>query len=154
MTQLTSQPTKINRRELLMTSFLAAVVLLAITLMAALLWLLLPYQQLTTVGDAADFPPSDQPYRTNYTDSPVFIVNTGEGILAFSKRTPRPEPWDCWYAWNQANNQFIDPCSGSKFALDGTLLEGPAERGLDQYEVTVRNGRIQINFDKLILGQP
>lgn len=154
MTQLTSQPTKINRRELLMTSFVAAAVLLAITLIAALIWLLLPYQQFTTVGDVANFPPSDQPYRSNYTDTPVFIVNTGDEVLAFSKRTPRPEPWDCIYAWVPANSEFTDPCSGSKFALDGTLLEGPAERGLDRYEVRVQNGRIQINFDNLILGQP
>ncbi len=154
MTQLTSRPTKINRRELLTAAFLATAVLLIITLIAALVWLLLPYQQLATVGNVADFPPSDQPYPSNYTDIPVFIVNTGNGIFAFSKRTPRPEPWDCIYAWVPANGEFTDPCSGSKFALDGTLLEGPAERGLDRYEVRVQNGRIQINFDKLILGQP
>lgn len=154
MTQLTSQTTKTNRRELLMTSFIATAVLLAITLIAALIWLLLPYQRLTTVGDVTYFPPAERQYNVENDESPVFIVNTGEGILAFSKRTPRPEPWDCWYTWNQASNQFIDPCSGSKFALDGTLLEGPAERGLDQYEVRVQNGRIQINFENLILGQP
>jgi hypothetical protein len=154
MAQLTSQPNKLNSRELSMTVFLATAVLLTITLIAILIWLLLPHQPLTTVGDLVDFPPSSQPYRTNYADTPIFIVNTGEEILAFSKRTPRPEPWDCWYAWNQASGQFIDPCSGSKFALDGTLQEGLAERSLDRYEVQVRNGRIQINFHELILGQP
>lgn len=154
MTQLTSAPTGINRRELLMTSFLATAVLLAIALIAALIWLLLPYQPLTTVGDLADFPPSDQPYQTYNLDTPIYIVNTNGEIFAFSKRTPAPEPWDCNYAWVPANNEFTDPCSGSKFALDGTLLEGPAERGLDRYEVQVVNGRLQINLNKLILGQP
>ncbi len=154
MAQLTSQPNKLNSRELSMTVFLATAVLLTITFIAALIWLLLPHQPLITVGDLADFPPSDKPYRTNYADTPIYIVNTGEEILAFGKRTPRPEPWDCWYAWNQASSQFIDPCSGSKFALDGTLQEGPAERSLDRYEVRVRNGRIQINFHELFLGQP
>ena len=138
----------------LMTSFFTTAVLLAITLLAALIWLLLPYQPLTTVGEVADFPPSDQPYQTYNVDTPIFIVNTGGEIFAFSKRTPRPEPWDCLYTWNSASSQFIDPCSGSKFALDGTLQEGPAERGLDRYEVRVRNGRIQVNLNELILGQP
>jgi nitrite reductase/ring-hydroxylating ferredoxin subunit len=154
MTQLTSQPASGNQREFLMMSFFTTAVLLAITLLAALIWLLLPYQPLTTVGEVADFPPSDQPYQTYNVDTPIFIVNTGGEIFAFSKRTPRPEPWDCWYTWNSASSQFIDPCSGSKFALDGTLQEGPAERGLDRYEVRMRNGRLQINFNELILGQP
>ena len=102
-----------------------------------------------------DFPPAERPYNVTNDEIPVWLVNTGNEIFAFSKRTPDPEPWDCNYAWEPANREFTDPCSGSKFSLDGTLLEGPAERGLDQYEVNVlRNGRIQINFDELILGQP
>lgn len=60
MTQFTSAPTSINRREFLTASFLATAVLLAIALIAALIWLLLPYQPLTTVGDVADFPYPNQ----------------------------------------------------------------------------------------------
>jgi len=155
MTQLTSQPTKVNRRELLMTSFLATVVLFAVGLIVALVWLLLPYKPLTTVGHVEDFPPAERPYNVTNDEIPIWLVNTGNEIFAFSKRTPDPEPWDCNYAWTLANGRFEDPCSGSKFALDGTLLEGPATRSLDRYEVTVlRNGRIHVSFDELILGQP
>ena len=155
MTQLTSQPTKSNRRELLSVGFLSTAVLLTVTFIAALIWLLLPYKPLTTVGHVEDFPLADRPYSVTNDEIPIWLVNTGSEIFAFSKRTPDPEPWDCNYAWVTANSEFTDPCSGSKFALDGTLLEGPAERSLDRYEVTVlQNGRIYINFDELILGQP
>jgi hypothetical protein len=31
---------------------------------------------------------------------------------------------------------FIDPCSGARFGRDGALLEGPADRGLDEFPTT------------------
>lgn len=48
--------------------------------------------------------------------------------------------------------RFEDPCSGSKFALDGVYVHGPALRNLDQYPVRVWNEQIQVELSRIIPG--
>lgn len=48
----------------------------------------------------------------------------------------------CKVVWSAAEDvagsamagAFIDPCGGARFARDGALLSGPAERGLDEFK--------------------
>ena len=48
----------------------------------------------------------------------------------------------CTVKWVPGNNRFECPCCGSKFRLDGSYIEGPAQRFLDRFtiEVTTPNG--------------
>jgi cytochrome b6-f complex iron-sulfur subunit len=50
----------------------------------------------------------------------------------------------CTVKWVLTNHRFECPCCGSKYHLDGTYIEGPAQRGLDRFvvEVTTPNGII------------
>lgn len=36
----------------------------------------------------------------------------------------------CQPAWDRATRQYLCPCHGSRFAADGSLLRGPANKGL------------------------
>jgi hypothetical protein len=36
---------------------------------------------------------------------------------------------------NGVRGMFVDPCGGSRFARDGRLVSGPADRGLDYFEI-------------------
>lgn len=64
-------------------------------------------------------------------DLPLFVRRvTGGGASAFSTRCTHRgcevEP---------ARDRLICPCHGSEYALDGTVLRGPAPRPLDSYPV-------------------
>lgn len=52
----------------------------------------------------------------------------------------------CAYHWDEAKTQFLCPCHNSVFAVDGTVVSGPAPRPLDRFETKMQNG-------KLLLGQ-
>lgn len=67
-----------------------------------------------------------------------WLVNTGGGLLALDGKCTRG---DCLPKWSSSNHRFECPCCGSKFQLDGTYIEGPAARGMDQYPMTVTTER-------------
>ncbi len=50
--------------------------------------------------------------------------------------------------------RFRDPCTGSAFDARGTVVRGPAPRGLDRYLVSRRGDRLIVNTDHLIQGKP
>jgi hypothetical protein len=49
---------------------------------------------------------------------------------------------------------FIDPCSGARFARDGTLLAGPADRGLDYFELLPGVDGVVVDTRRLYCGDP
>lgn len=50
----------------------------------------------------------------------------------------------CAYRWEFELENFVCPCHGSKFGIDGEVLEGPAPRPLDRYVSRVENGKLLI----------
>jgi menaquinol-cytochrome c reductase iron-sulfur subunit len=70
----------------------------------------------------------------------AWVVKHPEGaITAFS-------PWcthlGCAYHWSENKHEFVCPCHGSRFSVDGQVLRGPAPRPLDRYEVRVAGTRV------------
>ncbi|MFZ0547178.1 MAG: hypothetical protein WAM60_17155, partial [Candidatus Promineifilaceae bacterium] len=102
----------------------------------------------------ADFPSTERPYPITVEGTQLFIVHTETGWLALDRRTPFLEAdHRCFFAWEEANGRFVDPCYGSKFTLDGRLLEGPARRNLDQYPITEKSGELFVDLTTLIPGE-
>lgn len=60
----------------------------------------------------------------------------------FTAFSPRCTHLGCAYHWEENRQQFACPCHGSRFALDGRVLTGPAPRPLDRYEVKVEGERV------------
>lgn len=125
----------LNRRELCLYLLLIAL----FTLIGTLIWIgfryALPQPKLVVVGNLADFPPSNEPYRYVNDKVDVYIVNTENKLFAFVPKTPNV--WQCKVRWVSANQRFEEPCLGAKFALTGAYLFGPGVRGLDRYNVHV-----------------
>jgi nitrite reductase/ring-hydroxylating ferredoxin subunit len=63
-----------------------------------------------------------------------WLVNANGGLLALDVKCPRH---NCLAKWSSSNHRFECPCCGGKYELDGTFIEGPATRGMDQYPITV-----------------
>jgi menaquinol-cytochrome c reductase iron-sulfur subunit len=70
----------------------------------------------------------------------AWVVKTAEGkVLAFA---PACTHLGCAYHWDTDKSEFLCPCHGSVFALDGSVVSGPAPRPLDRFEIKVENARL------------
>ncbi|MCH7484315.1 MAG: Rieske (2Fe-2S) protein, partial [Chloroflexi bacterium] len=47
---------------------------------------------------------------------------------------------------------FRNPCHGETYDLTGVCYAGPCPRGLDRYEVRVRDGDVEVSFARPIVG--
>jgi len=62
-------------------------------------------------------------------------------VVAFG---PQCTHLGCAYHWEDSSNQFMCPCHGSYFSIDGKVLAGPAPRPLDRYATKIQNNRLQV----------
>ncbi|HUZ03937.1 MAG TPA: ubiquinol-cytochrome c reductase iron-sulfur subunit [Acidobacteriaceae bacterium] len=53
----------------------------------------------------------------------------------------------CSVSWQQAQDEFVCPCHGGRFAPDGKHVFGPPPRGMDQLPVRVKDGKLQVHFE-------
>ncbi len=134
---------------------LGAIISAALAIPAAL-YLFLPSktrrdQSWVEAGDLSQLEPGtpeEMTFRRIHTDGwkvysekgTAWVVKTAEGkVIAFS---PICTHLDCAYHWDAGKSDFVCPCHGSEFAIDGTVLSGPAPRPLDRFEVKIENARL------------
>ena len=92
--------------------------------------------------------PQEMTFRRTHVDGwkiysekgTAWVVKTPQGkVIAFS---PACTHLGCAYHWDASKKDFLCPCHGSVFAVDGSVLSGPAPRPLDRFEVKVENARL------------
>lgn len=97
--------------------------------------------------------PKDLSYVTTQTDGwmktsgmkSVWGTLLPDGsVRVFSPACPH---LGCAYHWDSGAKEFKCPCHGSVFALDGTVLGGPAPRPLDTLPSKIENGRVMVKFE-------
>ncbi len=83
---------------------------------------------------------------------PIFLVrDTARGFLALYARDPFR---GCRIKWVEADQQFKDPCYGSRYSQTGDWLTGSSPRNLDRFDVSVNaNGEIVVDIDKYQSGE-
>jgi cytochrome b6-f complex iron-sulfur subunit len=47
--------------------------------------------------------------------------------------------------YDSGNKQFVCPCHGSRFGLNGQVVQGPASRPLSQYQTQFNNNQLSIS---------
>lgn len=86
------------------------------------------YPALAEQGQFAELPPAETGF-----EFPIFVRREGEqAYLALSGEC---DHLSC--AVDLGEEAFECPCHGSRFSLDGELLEGPASQGLLEFETRV-----------------
>jgi Rieske Fe-S protein len=89
----------------------------------------------TVVIPAAQVPELDRTggaivLRTPCAQQPVLLANTGTGLVSMQAICPHAR---CELAWVPEDLEAECPCHGSRFAGDGTVLNGPARVNLVAY---------------------
>lgn len=86
----------------------------------------------------------------------VYLVRLESGeILALSTIDPHlgcKVPFVPDFTFRGDTGWFRNPCHGETYDVAGVCIFGPCPRGLDRYEVRVRDGDVEVNFKHLTEG--
>lgn len=170
-----------NRREKLFLVWALTASLLVLVLIAASLRLAIPrYASTLTLGRVDDFPIGTPTLRECYRagqaecqrvpdyappqvlqarfDSPPTYA---EYVVLWVTHDA-PDDWHAFFAasphrgcivvWRPDRQWFDDPCYGSKFLRDGSYLEGPSPRALDQFPIRLEQGEVKVNL-QIVYGK-
>ncbi|MGE5620553.1 MAG: ubiquinol-cytochrome c reductase iron-sulfur subunit [Sphingomonadaceae bacterium] len=115
------------------------------------------------VGPVADFP-IGQPKPANVsvtqrdgwieqTESKgVWVVRNGEN--SFTVFNGRCVHLGCAFNWQEAQKEFLCPCHGGRYSIDGKVIGGPPPRPLDTLEWRVEQGNLVVRYQDFRLGVP
>jgi len=91
-----------------------------------------------------------------FVEGDVYLVLLESGeILALSTIDPHlgcKVPFTPEFTFMGNTGWFRNPCHGETYDLTGVCYSGPCPRGLDRYEVRVRDGDVEVSFARLIEG--
>jgi menaquinol-cytochrome c reductase iron-sulfur subunit len=91
-------------------------------------------------------------YLARTVNRKVWVVKHPDGgVTVFSPVCPH---LGCRYEWVAAAEHFYCPCHHSVFAVDGTVLGGPAPRPLDTLPSRVEGGELHVQWERFELGTP
>jgi len=84
---------------------------------------------------------SDGWKRIREKTSTWVVRDKDNSVAAF---VPQCTHLGCAYHWEGEQNQFVCPCHNSVFAMDGSVVAGPAPRPLDRYLTQIDGGKLLI----------
>jgi menaquinol-cytochrome c reductase iron-sulfur subunit len=80
----------------------------------------------------------------------VWAVRTSASqVTVFSPICPH---LGCRYNWNPAASEFMCPCHGSVFGVDGSVRGGPSPRPLDTLPVKIVDGVVYVRWEVFMVG--
>ena len=98
------------------------------------------------LGPVSSFKPGSVTDKTAMAG--VMISSTPRGLIALA---PVCTHQGCAPKYAGAAQQFICACHNARFASDGAVTNGPARTPLSRYAVTLKNGRVIVDTNKLIV---
>ncbi|MCB9250618.1 MAG: Rieske (2Fe-2S) protein [Ignavibacteriales bacterium] len=100
-------------------------------------------EKLFEAGLVTQFPnKSVTPFRNGH----FYLVRLEDG--GFIAMSIKCSHLGCSIMWDEKKNEFICPCHSSKFSLTGEVINPPAPRPLDIYEIKIKDGKLFINLNK------
>jgi len=82
-------------------------------------------------------------WRVMNEKSTAWVVKLdAQNVVAYA---PQCTHLACAYHWDAQANNFLCPCHGSAFSIDGKVIAGPAPRPLDRYQTRQVAGKLLIS---------
>ncbi|MFA5354598.1 MAG: ubiquinol-cytochrome c reductase iron-sulfur subunit [Thermodesulfovibrionales bacterium] len=75
--------------------------------------------------------------------SRVYLAASGKGITIFS---PVCTHLGCMVNWDSNRREFLCPCHGGRYAMDGTVLGGPPPRPLTELPWKVEQEKVYVGI--------
>jgi Rieske Fe-S protein len=97
------------------------------------------------LGPVSSFKPGSMTDKT--ATAGVMISRTAKGLIALA---PVCTHAGCVPKYAGVAQQFICPCHNARFSSDGGVTNGPARTPLSRYALTLKNGRVIVDTNKLI----
>jgi len=60
----------------------------------------------------------------------------------------------CAYSWRADLKEFVCPCHGGTYTIDGQVIAGPPPRPLDTLQWTIDQGKLMVDYKDFRLGVP
>ncbi|MGO9613999.1 MAG: ubiquinol-cytochrome c reductase iron-sulfur subunit [Dissulfurispiraceae bacterium] len=73
----------------------------------------------------------------------AFLAVTEKGLACFS---PICTHLGCFVNWNSYQNEFICPCHGGKYNINGEVIAGPPPRSLTKLPLKIIKGKVYIGI--------
>lgn len=99
-----------------------------------------PGEREVAVGRLEDLPAGSGSAAV-YRGTPILLVNVDGDVRVFSAACTHE---GCTVDWSPGAEMFQCPCHDGRFALDGSVIEGPPPAPLLRLESTVRDGSIYV----------
>ena len=110
----------------------------------------------SSVGELSEFSPLTEPvmrtvqieqvdgWRKAVSEKAVYVTKDSQGQLrVLTSICPH---LGCTVPWNKEKKEFVCPCHGATFAVDGSRVGGPSLRGMDALETSVQGGQLLVRF--------
>jgi len=102
-------------------------------------------ENIVVAGAAADFKPNTV---TAFQRGHFYLVRleTG-GFMALSRQCTH---LGCTVPWIEEEKRFSCPCHASAFDITGDILNSPATRALDYFDIKIENNMVRVNTRRRI----
>ena len=149
-----TKKSKVSRRDYLKLTWAGLAGLAALEIGALSLAYMQPrlaegeFGGMITAGKVEDFPPGSVSHISN---GRFYLVRLPDGgFLALYQRCTH---LGCNVPWDQAQGAFICPCHNSQFTTQGELLNPPAPRPLDLFQITIQDDQVIVDTSQPIQRQ-
>ena len=148
---------KVTRRDWLKTIWGALGGLVALEIGAVTLTYMQPrlaegeFGSLITAGPVDEFPAGSV---THIPSGRFYLVRLADsGFLAIYQRCTHLGCNVNANAWDQGQASFVCPCHNSQFNTEGEVLNPPAPRPLDIFQITIEDGLVKVDTSRPISRQ-
>jgi cytochrome b6-f complex iron-sulfur subunit len=96
------------------------------------------------VGTVADLTQKGQILNKQSAVGPVLVVRNPAASNQLVAVNPTCPHLRCTVDWKSQPREFVCPCHGSKFATNGTVVTGPADKPLKTYQAKIEGNSVLV----------